>query len=144
MALMFNRKLTEETDIFNLEFPDFKNADLVEGFISQRLNRQDFKTILHQNISVPVYFKKSIGSITHSYCAIVRTIKGVPAQYALLVVNGKRDTPGGVTVNDGKILYASNSFSQFWDYLISELAQLPSNYAPAYKFIDPRLPTKVK
>lgn len=139
MALMFNRKLTEEIDIFNLEFPD-----LVEGFVSQRLNKQDFKTALHQNTSMPVYFKKSVGKTTHSYCALVRTIKGVPAQYALLVVNGKRDNPGGVTAEDGKIMYACNSFSQFWDYLVSEIAQLPSNYTTAYKFIDPKLPQKVK
>lgn len=134
---------------FNLEFPEVtsttqsSSSRLTESIFKKKLNREDFKAKLISERSFRVYYKKTaIGTPAEaSYCALVRTKNGIPAQFALVLVKGNKKhveyTADGPV---GKILYASPSFNQFWEYLITTISGLPENYATSCILLDSRIP----
>lgn len=141
-------KFKAEGSPFNLEFPGADTTPktnitpLTEALFKQKLNKTDFMARLLKERSFRVYFKKSvIGTAEESYCVLMRTKKGIPAQFSLLLVDGNQKTvPYTSEGPQGYIVYVSTDFNQFWDYLVTTVAELPENYATSCTLVDTRIP----
>jgi hypothetical protein len=138
-----NRKL--EGSPFNLNFPEASSTPkttvhyLTEDvFKKKKLNKEDFRAKLIKERSFRLYYKKSaLGTASESYCVLVRTKNGIPAQYVLLLDKGSQKKVTHTAEGPrGKIVYACEAFNQFWEHLLSTVEGLPENYETTYDLID--------
>lgn len=138
-----NRKL--EGSPFNLNFPEASSTPkttvhyLTEDvFKKKKLNKEDFRAKLIKERSFRLYYKKSaLGTASESYCVLVRTKNGIPAQYVLLLDKGNQKKVTHTAEGPrGKIVYACEAFNQFWEHLLSTVEGLPENYETTYDLID--------
>lgn len=132
---------------FTLDFPEVdptprtSPTPLKEEVFKKKLNREDFKSRLIKEGSFRVYYKKNaLGGASESYCALVRTKNGIPAQFALVILKGNKKKVEYTSEGpSGKIISAYPNFNQFWDYLVTTVAGLPENYAMSCVLKDSRI-----